>query len=484
MRSMVCFSAAVQPSTGITLGESLKLVEQLKQVAASVPSLATSRVEPRRFPGDSGERVGWVSSVNVAAGGVVATISEDVAITRIDAEQHTVVGSVAAESSELVALTLWLCAERHIGAASTSSAFLATLPAATFTPLLWEESEITQLLAGSPIQKEASSRRAAIIQQWQDLQDRVFSQDPAKFPPSAFGQEAFLAAFSVILAHSVYLPSASCFALLPVASQLDRTGSEAGCLLEYDPDLKSVVITTPRALRVGVEVFLYDPRTNGELLLALGQVPDTNPANHLLWPANLMQSDRYYMMKSEILESLGLSPTELFPVFADKFPNQLLAYLRLARVSDPALFAKVSFDTDVELSQMNEYEILQLLMGDCRERLQEYTDSYEEDIKIAQGRTLTPKERLGVKLRISEKKIIYATMDAVRTRLAPIRGIPTKAGGMTDPNSDLKEIFDALESIPAAPVKLVNGFLRWARGEDDPDWGKKPPTKPKAPRPW
>jgi len=34
--------------------------------------------------------------------------------------------------------------------------------------------------------------------------------------------------------------------------------------------------------------------------------------------------------------------------------------------------AQVSFDRDVEISQNNEYEILQLMMGDCRDRLSNY----------------------------------------------------------------------------------------------------------------
>ena len=71
-------------------------------------------------------------------------------------------------------------------------------------------------------------------------------------------------------------------------------------------------------------------------------------------------------------------------MFADRMPNQLLAYIRLARVQDPALFAKVSFEQDIVLSQMNEYEVLQLLMGDCRERLAVYASSLEEDIKNSQ----------------------------------------------------------------------------------------------------
>ena len=45
---------------------------------------------------------------------------------------------------------------------------------------------------------------------------------------------------------------------------------------------------------------------------------------------------------------------------------------------------QVSFEQDIILSQMNEYEVLQLLMGDCRERLALYSSSLEEDIKIVQ----------------------------------------------------------------------------------------------------
>lgn len=35
-------------------------------------------------------------------------------------------------------------------------------------------------------------------------------------------------------------------------------------------------------------------------------------------------------------------------------------------------FLQVSFEQDVILSQANEYEVLQLLLGECRERLSAY----------------------------------------------------------------------------------------------------------------
>jgi protein-histidine N-methyltransferase len=46
--------------------------------------------------------------------------------------------------------------------------------------------------------------------------------------------------------------------------------------------------------------------------------------------------------------------------------------------------AQVSFEDDVVLSQMNEYEVLQLLMGDCRERLAAYNSNAEDEIKLLQ----------------------------------------------------------------------------------------------------
>lgn len=59
--------------------------------------------------------------------------------------------------------------------------------------------------------------------------------------------------------------------------------------------------------------------------------------------------------------------------------------------------------------------------------------------------------------------VFLQTMDAVRRRLAPIRGIPTKSGKMADPNADIKEVFDLIEEIPKAPAKLVDNIKRWVR---------------------
>jgi histone-lysine N-methyltransferase SETD3 len=85
---------------------------------------------------------------------------------------------------------------------------------------------------------------------------------------------------------------------------------------------------------------------------------------------------------------------------------------------------------------------------------------------------LSGRERLATRLRLAEKNILSQTMDAVRRRLAPIRGIPTKTGKMSDPNQDIKEVFDFIDELPKKPAQFIDNIKKWARGEFDPDWNK------------
>lgn len=460
-------------------------VNVINKLASSHPTLVKDNaLEPKRFANDMGERVGLICTKDVQQDGVILAIPETLAVTTLDAEKQETIGPIVSSNcSELVALTLWLMAERAKGAGSEYATLLSTLPERTNSPLLWSDAELEALLKGSPVLEESRTRITEMKRQWQELHDNWFSKDTETFREDVYGYEQFSAAFCVVLAHTTYLPSAQMFAILPLASLMGRTGNGNGAFVDYDEGTGRVVVTAGRPYREGQEVLLNDERPNGELLMVTGSIPESNMSDFLYFPASLLAADRYFIMKSQILESIGFSAKDRFPVYADRMPIQLLAYIRLSRVQDPALFAKVSFEQDVVMSQMNEYEVLQLLMGDCRERLAEYTLSLEEDIKINQRQDLSVRDRLAAKLRLSEKRIISTTMDAVRKRLAPIRGIPTKAGGMQDVNSDLKEIFDAVESIPTAPLKILDGFMSWARGEQDPDWGK-PANKNKAKRPW
>lgn len=68
---------------------------------------------------------------------------------------------------------------------------------------------------------------------------------------AVFNESSFMRAFSVVVGRSCFLPSASCFALLPLASLMGRTGNSNGCDLDYSPEANGVVVRAGRPYRYG-----------------------------------------------------------------------------------------------------------------------------------------------------------------------------------------------------------------------------------------
>lgn len=445
----------------------LDLLAWLVEKKGVPPQAAEPRTVQDRELGAT-PRTALCTTRDVPGGQVVLEMPGDVCITAVDA-QKSAVAPLAEGRSELVQLALWLMHERGEGEQSAYRPLVASLPQGTLSPLLWTEAERADLLRGSPILVEAENRLAALRKEWASIEE-LCAQDPSRFPPERFTFDSFLRSFCVVLAHSTFLPSAECFALVPLLGWAKKTCAAGACGVDYDPERGSVIVVADRMVRAGNEVALSDGRPNAEMLLACGSVETPNPADYLDFEASLVAADRMYQLKKQVVEQEGFKDRQAFPVYEDRMPTQMLAYLRLSRVQDAGQLASVSFSKDTVVSQMNEYEILQLLMGDCRERLAQYKNNAEEDTKMLQDPSLAAKDRLACQMRLVEKRIISGFMDGVRRRLAPIRGIPTKAGGMQDPNADIQEVFDIIESIPEAPKKFMDGFMRWARGEDDPEW--------------
>jgi hypothetical protein len=132
--------------------EQLAAVAQLTSWLTSSKGMAPPLLEPKRFKAaarSAEERVGFIAARDTPAGAALLALPEAVAITAIDAEKHPLVGEAAKDCGEMVALALWLLAERAAVAAGGASAYaplLAALPQATDTPILWDDKERADLL--------------------------------------------------------------------------------------------------------------------------------------------------------------------------------------------------------------------------------------------------------------------------------------------------------------------------------------------------
>lgn len=293
---------------------------------------------------------------------------------------------------------------------------------------------------------------------------------------------------SSVLARSFYLPSAGVFALVPGLNRVSK-GSRGACTVDYDVGRAAVTLVARRAHTRGEIFQIVDDRPNAERLLLNGDFEDNNPMDACYVELELVAADPNYNIKLQVAESAGYAARERFPLHYDRMPLQLLAYSRLARIGDVAELAKVNFDDDVRISEANEYEVLMLLMSDIQDQLGGYAEDEEFDAVLLNRGGLKQREKLAAKQRLAEKRILRSTMDTVRRRLAPIRGVPTKQG-MQDPNDEIREIFEAIETLPQKPKELLDSFRSWARGDYDPEYRKKPSQGSRKsprevpPKPW
>ncbi|KAL3145868.1 hypothetical protein ABBQ38_015239 [Trebouxia sp. C0009 RCD-2024] len=448
-------AASAQQGTATTT-PLLHLQERLQDSGATVDALDLSYKQ-------------CVTTRKLRHGEVLLSIPGDIAVTKEDVAADTACAQLASGRSELVGLALWLVSQRCKGKASPWHDFVQSLPDTTNSPVLWTTEQQSELLQGSPTLQEAQARAKALSAEWDSIHEQL-QADPSQHSDITLDKESFSQAVAVVVAHAAYLPSVECFALLPVASTLARTGADTGAALDYDIDNACVTLTAQRTIRSGEQVKIYDGRPNTEMFLATGTVEENNLSDYLTVQVNLVAADKLYMLKKQVVQSLGFDVKQEFPIYADRMPAQLLAYLRLSRVQDSAEIAKVNFEQDSVVSQSNEYEVLQLLLADMRDRLTAYPGSIEDELKLLQNKKLPERQWAAAQLRFSEKVVLQKTLDAVRRRLAPIRGIPTKGGKMISPNADLEDIFSTIENIPNAPKKLFAGIKSWARGDKDPTW--------------
>ncbi len=75
------------------------------------------------------------------------------------------------------------------GPASKAASLIATLlpdnaPDTLLSPVLWDQSQVEELLRGSPVVEEAAQRRAAIDDEWGVLEE----QAPGLLPPGVGGK--------------------------------------------------------------------------------------------------------------------------------------------------------------------------------------------------------------------------------------------------------------------------------------------------------
>ncbi|KAK2076075.1 hypothetical protein QBZ16_001411 [Prototheca wickerhamii] len=120
--------------------------------------------------------------------------------------------------SELACLALYLAYEKKRGAASFWHPFIRELdrlrgrgPQGARSPLLWEEEEVQEFLAGSPVLDQIQARIRGIEREYAELDTvwfmsgSLFSQYPYDIPSEQFTPKIFRQAFAAVQSCVVHL---------------------------------------------------------------------------------------------------------------------------------------------------------------------------------------------------------------------------------------------------------------------------------------
>eukprot|EP00468_Gymnochlora_sp_CCMP2014_P013291 CAMPEP_0167759682 /NCGR_PEP_ID=MMETSP0110_2-20121227/11157_1 /TAXON_ID=629695 /ORGANISM="Gymnochlora sp., Strain CCMP2014" /LENGTH=504 /DNA_ID=CAMNT_0007646091 /DNA_START=39 /DNA_END=1550 /DNA_ORIENTATION=+ len=429
-------------------------------------------------------RTTFVASRDIPKGTPILQIPSSKCITRNDVDQDPILSKITEGQDTITALALWIVKQRALGQDSEWAQYMKILPLFTYSPITWSQGERDIYLKGTFVLPEARRRVDALEQIWINIAKRIVENDE-DFAGirEGFNLQSFIDAFSVVLAHSVPLKSAeNQLALVPLSeivprvplailpSSSDNDQDKQVTDIDYNTEIDAVVLTSSKDIKAGDEIYLTEDfaLSNAELLLTRGQARSGNSEDFIAIDANIVMADVLYSAKKQILDAYGMGENQKFIVYKDRLPLELLSYLRLSRLQSSNDLLKLNFEQDSVVSEMNEYEILQLLLSEARSISGGYASpDTDSDRFILKEQDSSVPQKLAAVVRLGEKEVVSGFMDMVRTRLAPIRGIPTKQG-MEDKNQEILDMFDTFEAIPKAPQKFVKSITDW--WTDERNW--------------
>lgn len=326
------------------------------------------------------------------------------------------VQGLPSDVDDYAAIAVLLIQERERGERSFWKPYIGILPTASeLIPLFtWPEDEL-RLLEGSPTVAAAKSLKAKVQTDYNALEERLFSKNRECFPENVFTLAAWQWAFSILFTRAVMLSAEKLIALVPYADLLNHnpfcsTYIDIG--RDFFSGTRNAVLYTDRQYGKMDQVFTtYGPKSNADLLLLYGFVVERNPYDSVDVTVSLQKDDPLWERKRQYLEASGVKPVTKFPLYRDRYPVELIEFLRFC-VADEKEMDTADFGQYI--NEANETLVAKALIEACRDAIASYPQTIEDDEKLMADRalyqTLEQKHRWAIRQRLSEKRILRRTM--------------------------------------------------------------------------
>ena len=149
--------------------------------------------------------------------------------------------------------------------------YTATLPSSTGCVLEWSDEQVEAWLQGSYLHTLGKEIRKAFETSWDEL-----SSLPTPIPKD-LGRHCFALVLSRLIRVDTEEVSGSTEVVAPFIDLINHSSTSTS-FLSYDATLSGIVWKADKEYKSGEQIFAsYGQKTNGELLLSYGFIPDTNP---------------------------------------------------------------------------------------------------------------------------------------------------------------------------------------------------------------
>ena len=397
--------------------------------------------------------------------------------------------------NEYLAMACQLIYERHVlNDKSFYKPYMDVLPLVnevnpTFT---WSDEDL-QALKGSPVIAATQSMQMKLKREYNDLladKGKLMDLHPQYFPPKHFTFQNFQWAFTMLFSRAIRLRSmkqGETLALVPYADLINHSpysqayldARESGDWL-FKTGKEEVILYADRAYRKMEQIYIsYGPKSNAELLLLYGFALERNPFNSVDVTVSIQSllsnnnsntgdgndnsnsnsdsnsndnsnsdsnsnsntddqnNDPLAQEKIDFIKNVRRDTTVDFPCYADRYPTEMLEYLRLMMMAPEDTRGRPLSDYDYTrtISAANEASVLYSVVDAIQKQLSLYPTTEEQDAAVIKDkfmfRTLSYNQRMAVRHRRNEKRLLKRTIAALEKQI--------KSRGLDQDNLDYAE---------------------------------------------
>jgi len=413
---------------------------------------------------------GLLARRSINDGDELLKIPYDLCITRKSARKALGKDALQEGINEYLAIACQLIHEKYVlGSESFFDPYIGVLPEVeevnpTFT---WPDEDLS-FLEGSPVVAATRSLQMKLRREYDDLLSNpdtgLIAKFPDRFPAEHYTYENWVWAFTMLFSRAIRLRNLQVgerLAMVPYADLINHSAfsqafidaRESGDWL-FKSGEEEIILYADRGYRQMEQVYIsYGQKSNAELLLLYGFALERNPYNSVDVTVSIsprtaevaaanegVEEDPLAQEKIDFLSAVGREQTVDFPCYADRYPIEMLEYLRLMMMTPEDTRGKAleEFDFSRTISPANEAAVLQSVVEAVKYQINLFPQTEEDDAAIIKDkgmfRLLGFNQRMAVRHRRNEKRLLKRTLAALQKQIRN-KGLESedleRAGGST-----------------------------------------------------